>query len=167
MIASYAVPPVYHIAECLRSHINWHGMCSNSHPAMIPLVDEYFQYCLTISPYLSYGLLHRLSTNPTAIPLLRKYNVYLKRYNIDVEWNVLEQLYELSDPYVPHPKNAMLSQKDELYAHPDIVELITSGQIDLNRVVHKQGDILYQNPAIFQLDVNETEQNYKKWMTLF
>ena len=61
----------------------------------------------------------------------------------------------------------MLLQKDELSAHPNIVELITNGQIDLNRVVHKQGDILYQNPAIFQLNVNETEESYKKWMALF
>ena len=167
MIAAYAIPPIYHIAECLRPHINWYGLCSNSHPAMISLVDDYFQECLAQSPYLSYGLLHRLSTNPTALPLLRKYHLYLQRYSIHVQWDVLQELYELSDPYLPHPNNAMLLQKDELSAHPNIVELITNGQIDLNRVVHKQGDILYQNPAIFQLNVNETEESYKKWMALF
>lgn len=167
LIATYAVPPVYRMAECLQCDINWYGLCSNSHPAIIPLIDDYFQMCLIESPYLSYGLLYRLSTNPTALPLLKKYAYYLGRYQIKVHWDFLAELESIIDPYAVHPENAMLSQKSELSSHPRIIERISSGQIDLIRVLHKSSEEIYQNPAIFQLDLIATEAMYKKYMEIF
>jgi hypothetical protein len=114
IIASYVIPPVYRLADCFTENINWDELCHNRHPGMIPLVDAYFERCLTIQSHLDYIMLERLSINPTAVPLLEKYKYHLKQRNIEIDWNTLY-------------KNMNTSKEvfESLYQNPAIFELDT------------------------------------------
>jgi hypothetical protein len=109
IIASYVVPPVYRLADRFANNINWDELCYNRHPGMITLIDAYFERCLTIQSHLDWCMLHRLSSNPTALPLLEKYKYHLIQGKIDVDWNTI---YKNINPQI-----------HSLYQNPAIFEL--------------------------------------------
>jgi hypothetical protein len=106
LIASYVVPRVYRLAKHLSNNINWDELCYNRHPGMIPLIDAYFERCLTIQSHLDYIMLERLSSNPTAAPLIEKYKYHFIQRNILIDLNNLDN------------KNI-----ESIYQNPDIFEL--------------------------------------------
>ena len=113
VIASYIVPPVYRLADRYTNNIRWDELCYNQHPGMIPLIDAYFERCLTIQSHIDPYMLERLSSNPTALPLLEKYKYHLIKSKIVVDWNTL---YKIMNP--------SLERLDLLlYQNPDIFEL--------------------------------------------
>ena len=79
IIASYAVEPVYHLYPCLKDHINWDVLSCNSHPAMVPLIDAYFERYLSIESHLPHSMLGPLYRNPTARPLVEKYDYFFRK----------------------------------------------------------------------------------------
>lgn len=85
LIASYVVPSVYKLAKHLTNNINWDELCYNRHPGMVPLIDAYFERCLTIQSHLDHIMLERLARNPTALPLLEKYKYHLIQRNIEID----------------------------------------------------------------------------------
>ena len=127
VIASYVVPPVYRLANRFTNNIHWDELCYNRHPGMIPLIDAYFERCLSIQSHLDPYMLERLSSNPTALPLLEKYKYHLIKSNIVVDWNTL---YKNMNPSLE--------------------------RLDL---------LLYQNPAIFELDSVSTKKAQKQFIT--
>lgn len=112
LIASYVVPPVYRLEDHFTNNINWDELCYNRHPGMIPLIDAYFERCLTIQSHLDYIMLERLSRNPTALSLLEKYKYHLIQKKIEVDWN---NLYKNENPSKEEIKT--------LYQNPDIFKL--------------------------------------------
>jgi len=76
IIASYVVSPTYRLVGSLEDAIHWNGLCLNPHPGIIPLIDAYFERCLTIESYLPWSMLLRLHSNPTARSLVKKYEYF-------------------------------------------------------------------------------------------
>jgi len=113
VIASYVVSPVYQLADRYTNNIRWDELCYNRHPGMIPLIDAYFERCLTIQSHIDPYMLERLSINPTALPLLEKYKYHLIKSNIVVDWNTL---YKNTN----YPLEKLHSL---LYQNPDIFEI--------------------------------------------
>ena len=106
IIASYIVPDVYRLADRFTKNINWDELCYNRHPGMIPLIDAYFERCLTDQSHLDRYMLERLSRNPTALPLLEKYKYHFIQSKIVLDWNTLHE-----------------NTLESLYQNPDIFEL--------------------------------------------
>ena len=127
IIASYVIPPVYRLADRFKNNINWDELCYNRHPGMIPLIDAYFERCLSIQSHLDPYMLERLSSNPTALPLLEKYKYHLIKSNIVVDWNTLYK--------------------------------------NTNYPLERLDLLLYQNPAIFELDSVSTKKAQKQFIT--
>jgi hypothetical protein len=165
IIASYVVPPIYRLADCFTNHIHWSGLCLNLHPGMIPLIDGYFERCLTDQSFLDYDMLYRLSINPTALPLLEKYQYHLLSRNISVDWKELRARQELFNPYELNPLNGSTLIRQEDYAiHPYVVEQIQNGSLSIGQLTHSQVDALYQNSAIFQIDSSATKAIQQKFI---
>jgi hypothetical protein len=112
IIASYVIPTIYRLVDGFNNNIHWDDLCYNRHPGMIPLIDAYFERCLTIQSHLDLYMLERLSKNPTALPLLEKYKYHLIQGKIEVDWNTLCK-----------DTNPTLERFDSLYQNPDIFEV--------------------------------------------
>jgi hypothetical protein len=140
IIASYVVPPVYRLADRYTNNIHWDELCYNRHPGMITLIDAYFERCLTIQSHIDPYMLERLSSNPTALPLLEKYKYHLIKSNIVVDWN---SLYKNMNPSL----------------RPEGVGSF------VNTSLERLDTLLYQNPAIFEVDSVSTKNALTKFIT--
>ena len=132
MIASYLVPPVYRMVGDLNDSIHWEGLCLNPHPGMVPLVDAYFERCLSIQSYLDWTMLLHLNSNPASCPLVEKYGYYF--------------LILLNSRYsFPH-------HIPPIYPSAHLIESIECGTIRRNELDPHSAEMVYQYPGIFQLD---------------
>ncbi len=159
IIASFSVVPVYRLADCLTKNIYWDGLCSNPHPGMIPLIDAYFERCLTVQSHLDRCMLERLTKNPTAFPLLKKYNYHLIQSKIDIDWNKLQEPYKLNS------WDESMDLQENLNCYPHIIELVKNGTLSIRHIRLGHLDLLYQNPAIFELDSDATKKAEHKFIT--
>lgn len=145
MIASYLVPPVYRLVKGLEDTIHWEGLCLNPHPGMVPLVDAYFERCLTIQSYLDYTMLLHLNSNPAARPLLDKYG-YFFLILMNSRYNTL-----------PHIQVCNPSQQ--------MIEEINNGTVHMKEVQPHVAKLVYAYPGIFQVDTSRTKAAIEQWMT--
>lgn len=136
MIASYLVPSVYRLPDCLKDTIHWEALCLNPHPGMVPLVDAYFERCLSIQSYLDWTMLLHLNSNPAARPLMDKYGYFF--------------LILLNSQYAMHPRIAQVTPSQPL------LDAIEHGTIHIEHCNPQLAEIVYQYPGIFQLDVVKT-----------
>ena len=144
MIASYLVPPVYQLTNCLKDSIHWEGLCLNPHPGMVPLVDAYFERCLTIQSYLDYAMLLRLHSNPVASPLIDKYGYFF--------------LVLMNSRYATLPR-IHVGQPLEQW-----IEEMNKGTIV---VQPHMAEMVYAYPGIFQVDAVNTKAAIDQWVIQF
>jgi len=147
IIASFLVPPVYRLINGLTDNIHWEGLCLNPHPGMVPLVDAYFERCLTIQSYLDYTMLLHLHDNPAARPLLDKYGYFF--------------LVLMNSRYATLPR-IHVGQPSEQW-----MEEINSGTIVMKEVEPHIAKLVYAYPGIFQVDTSRTKNAIHQWMTQF
>ena len=144
MIASYLVPPVYRMVGDLNDSIHWEGLCLNPHPGMVPLVDAYFERCLSIQSYLDWTMLLHLNSNPTARPLVKKYGYFF--------------LILLNSRYPLGHRIELRNPSQE------IIESIQCGTINGKELDLHSAEIVYQYPGIFQVDTVKTRAILDQWV---
>lgn len=143
IIASFLVPPVYRLTNGLEDTIHWEGLCLNPHPGMVPLVDAYFERCLSIQSYLDYTMLLHLNSNPASRPLIDKYGYFFLI--------LLNSRY----PSDNHIEIQHLSQ--------DLIEAIEHGTIHAKELQPHMLEHVYAYPGIFQVDTGRTKAAIYQW----
>ncbi len=144
IIASYLVPPIYYLEDYLTDTIHWEGLCLNPHPGMIPLIDAYFERCLTIQSYLDRTMLLRLHRNPSAYPLIEKYGYFfLNALHSSHSNSIPIQLCNPSQQFMEEIKNGTIRMKD---VQPHVAEMV------------------YAFPGIFQVDSVRTKAAIHQWI---
>ena len=168
LIASYAVSPVYRLAHCLHDHIHWEGLAHNPHPGMIPLIDAYFERCLTVQSHLDWTILYHLQSNPIATPLLEKYQYFTMKYKSYSHFhNNTKSIVHIIKPWNGHEPTDWLVDATayDFSSHPRIMEYIKNGSIRVKALPLALRFALYINPAIFEVDPIVTQEVYTKWVS--
>jgi hypothetical protein len=147
IIASFLLPPVYRLADCLTDTIHWEGLCLNPHPGMVPLVDAYFERCLSIQSYLDWTMLLHLDRNPAARPLVDKYGYFF--------------LILLNSQYTDIPRIELPSLSQ------DLIESIEHGTINVKELHPQLLERIYAYPGIFQVDTARTREAIHQWTSQF
>lgn len=168
LIAEFAVSPVYRLPSSIQYNILWDALAYNPHPGIVPLIDGYFERCLTLQSHLDWTMLHHLRFNPTAAPLLEKYQYFFIKYKIKDLVNYLDVRWQL---HTPNPWNGHTpanwtvdASPDDFASHPQIVEYINNGNICVQKLSSVYKYALFQNPAIFEEDLELTQDARKKWV---
>ena len=167
IIASYVVTPVYRLPYPLKDHIYWEGLAHNPHPAMIPLIDNYFERCLTIQSHLDWTILHHLRCNPIAKPLLEKYEYFIIKYKVKVLCGYFERDCKpiIAIPWNGHtPTDWSKATSTDFSSHPLIMDYIREGTIRVKELSPVLKYALYQNPAIFEIEPQLTQDAYHAWI---
>jgi hypothetical protein len=144
IIASFLVHPAYRLADCLTDTIHWEGLCQNPHPSMVPLIDAYFERCLTIQSYLDWTMLLHLNRNLSARPLIDKYGYFF--------------LILLNSRYADYPRIVQSSLSK------DLIEAIDRGTIHVKELHPQLLERVYAYPGIFQVDVVKTREAINQWV---
>lgn len=143
IIASYAMEPIYQLYPCLKDHINWEVLSCNPHPAMVPLIDAYFERCLTIQSHLPHSMLGPLYRNPTARPLVEKYDYFFRKLKRKGP-PAMELPTEHSwDDYFPWAQELIKSIRDDTFHNKQLHPLLVG--------------MVYQFPEIFKVDESATK----------
>ena len=151
VIASYAVEPIYQLYPCLKDHINWDVLCFNSHPGMVPLIDAYFERHLSIESHLPQSMLRPLYDNPTARPLVQKYDYFfrkLKRKGPPAKVRSSEHKW---DDYFPWAQQLIESIRDDTL-HDKRLHPVLLGTV-------------YQFPEIFKVDETATKAAIEQFVS--
>ena len=143
IIASFLVPPVYRLADCLTDMIHWEGLCHNPHPGMVPLVDAYFERCLSIQSYLDWAMLLHLDRNPAARSLRDKYGYFFL---------ILLNSRYTDSPYIQIPSLSL-----------ELMDAIEHGTINAKELQPYLLERVYAYPGIFQVDTGRTKAAIHQW----